>query len=408
MCRFGLCLLMLAASPDAVVREFDRMTEKQLWPGFNARSVPLAIFDGAQTVFFRHPKVRDAYPGQHPAVRANTSIEIEGVRTATLIAGDRTASAAAAILAHEAFHVFQNQHYPAWKANEAAMFTYPQDNAELLELARLESEALRRAIATPGATACWAARAAAIRRERFRKLPKDSVDYERGTELNEGTARYVQSLAEGSTQGSIPEGGYEQLQVRGRAYATGEAWALILDRIRPHWKAEVTTSLDQLVTATPDPACSFTEAETKPIRAWARSEASRVVDRQLSYRSSFFARSGWMITVVASEKSPLQVAAFDPMNSDLVSEKEVLHRRYLKLSNGSGSLEALDRASLTVAAGAHPLFSGLREWTVVGVAQEPQVSGKDDLTRITAPGVTLEFRGAAVQRGEETLTVRLP
>jgi hypothetical protein len=408
MWRLGLSLLMLASTPEAIVREFDRMADKQLWPGFDARAVPLAVYDGTQTVFFRHPKLREPYAGQHPAVRANTSVEIDGAPTATLIVGNLSATTAAAVLVHEAFHVYQQQRYPSWKANEAAMFTYPQEDAELLALARLESEALRRAVAASETKGCWAARAADIRRSRFSKMPKDAVDYERGTELKEGTARYVQSVAEGNTRGSIPEGGYEQLQVRGRAYATGEAWALILDRIRPDWKSEVATSLDELVTAKADPGCNFTDAETKTVRAWARSEASRVIDRQLSYRSSFFARSGWVVTVIASEKSPLVPAGFDPMNVELVSPKEVLHRRWVKLANDSGSLEALDRSSLTVAAGTHPLFSGIREWTAVGFPAEPRMTTTDGVTRVTAAGIAIEFRGARVERADEAITIRLP
>jgi hypothetical protein len=404
---FAALPLLLATSADAVVREFDRMIAKQLWPGFDARSTPIAIYDGTQTHFYRHPRIREPYPGQHPGVRANTSADIEGIPTATLLLGGRPAEEAAAILAHEAFHVFQRERYPKWRTNEAALFTYPQDDAELLALARLESEALRRALAGAKTTACWASRALALRRERFGRMTDNAVAYERGTELNEGTARYLQSLAAGRTGGSIPEGGYTQNAVRGRAYATGEAWALILDRLQPDWKTRIVLSLDELVTAAPDAACDFTDAEKKQVRLWARSEADRVADRQLAIRSDFFARSGWIVTVVAPEQEPLRLGSFDPMNVQMVSPKEIVHTRFLQLMHPSGVLEALNRHSLTFAAGAHPLFAGVREWTVTGLPAEPQFTTTEGELNMSAPGFTLKFRRARVERSNQTITVRL-
>lgn len=150
------------ADASAVVAEADRLGAQDLWPGFDPRAIPVAIYDGERTLLFRHPSpppefqhvsgregVR-AYPGRYPSVTANASAEIGGISTATLMpaTGAVTLRSRAGILIHEAFHVYQREHHPAWQANEAELFTYPVDNAELLTLRRMEAEALRRALET--------------------------------------------------------------------------------------------------------------------------------------------------------------------------------------------------------------------------------------------------------------------
>ncbi|HET8550533.1 MAG TPA: hypothetical protein VFL57_21125, partial [Bryobacteraceae bacterium] len=82
-------------------------------------------------------------------------------------------------------------------------------------------------------------------------------------------------------------------------------------------------------------------------------------------------------------------------------------RRWIRLSNANGSLEALEIPSLTFAAGSHALFNGVKEWTVVALPKEPQIATRDGVTRVSAPGVTVEFRGVRIERGREAITVRL-
>jgi hypothetical protein len=49
----------------------------------------------------------------------------------------------------------------------------------------------------------------------------------------------------------------------------------------------------------------------------------------------------------------------------------------------------------------------VRSLTVTGLASEPVVTEVDGVIGIKTDGLTAEFRGAAVQRDGETLTVRL-
>lgn len=159
-----------------MAQEVERIVgSRSLWPGFEPLAIPLAIYDGDRTYLFRHPAPPDGFvtveqddhqahvwDGRHPAVTANTSIELGDRTIATLILdlpdGDRSLSDLAAVALHEAFHVFQRERHPGWQANEADLFVYPTTDTERLALRRLETEALRRALAAPDSTesACWA------------------------------------------------------------------------------------------------------------------------------------------------------------------------------------------------------------------------------------------------------------
>jgi hypothetical protein len=67
----------------------------------------------------------------------------------------------------------------------------------------------------------------------------------------------------------------------------------------------------------------------------------------------------------------------------------------------------LGRASLTEASGAHPLFNGVKRLTVTGLSSAPDVSVRADTVTIKADGISGEFRGGAVQRENQRVTVTL-
>ena len=79
-------------------------------------------------------------------MRANTGIELAGTPTASAMLDDPSQEPrlSAALLIHEAFHVFQAKRHPGWGANEADLFVYPVEIPPALALRRLESEGLRR------------------------------------------------------------------------------------------------------------------------------------------------------------------------------------------------------------------------------------------------------------------------
>lgn len=415
--------------PGKVLDEFDRMAQLELWPTFDPHRIPLALYDGQRTLLLRHPRPPQgfrelpeppgvcAFEGQHPSVRANTSIELEGIPTATLLLDEtRSAEELAATLLHEAFHVFQRERHPDWCANEAELFVYPVEDVDVLRTRWLETEALRRALAERdlAQAAKWAACALEIRRERFRTLPEGSVAYERGTELNEGLAQYIESLALGKPISPLPEEVAAE-EVRLRGYAVGHALALLLDRLDPAWKgkleAEEASSLDELLQATLDrlgirPA-RFTQQDQENALSWAKSEAERLRARREALRGEFSKQPGWRIVIEAEE--PLWPQGFDPMNVHRLGEKEVLHTRWLKLGNEAGTLEILDRPCLTEAAGEHPLFHGVRRVVITGlpIATDLGVGSKSGVVSIRTEGVKVEFRAARIERADQSLILHV-
>jgi hypothetical protein len=83
----------------------------------------------------------------------------------------------------------------------------------------------------------------------------------------------------------------------------------------------------------------------------------------------------------------------------------------LQLENASGSLEMLevpgsDIDALTEAAGAHPLFNGVKRAAIAGLT-DPEASADGDRVTIRAPGLTATFEPASLSRGEGEMVVRL-
>ena len=418
--------------PDAlqVIQAFRRIAARELWPGFQPATTPVEFFDGTSTYLFNHPSPpqgfqpvpgqKDVYvfPGQHETVRANTGTSVNGVPTATadLSRSISSPDEIAALLLHETFHVFQTRRYPKWGGNEVDLFTYPVDDAGLLAQRRLETLALVRALASKPEkdAACWASRALAVRAARFAALPATAGAYERGVELREGLAQYVQfqSIARPAalTAEDFPP---DQAQVRQRAYATGQALALLLDRLDPGWKSRLEgdqASLDGLLAArlhamTARAGCDFTAEETQAAQARAQSDIAALAAGLARRKQEFLAAAGTRLEIVAG-KEPLWPQAFDPWNVLILSGQEVLHTRWLKLGNGAGAIEVLGRSALTEAAGAHPLFNGVRQLTVTGLA-DLQVSEADGKVTLQTEGVKATFKGS-VERQPNLLRILLP
>lgn len=418
-----------AIDPASFVAELDRIAATELWPGFDLRTVPVAVFDGSRTLLFRHPSPPEGFvadptvsgawifPGRHPAMTANTSVELGGVMTAAALLSSRAMSLRerAAIVAHEAFHVYQGQRHPNWVANEVELFAYPVDDASLLTLRRLETIALNRALMSSNVagSACWTGIALATRRERFATLPAGSAEYERKNELKEGLARYVQWRAGGG--GSRTADDPPPDAVRDRAYASGASLALLLDRFLPTWKAALSATdsipLDVLLGTVPALSgeaaqCGFTPAERARVASAASVDVEQLRTRRAERRQALLDQTGWRV-VIAASGSPLFPQEFDPLNVHMVAPGEVVHSRYIRLGNAAGTVEVFGRSSLTEAAGAHPLFNGVRALTVSGLASAPAMTESGGTISIKADGLTAEFRGAVVQMDGDTLTVQL-
>ena len=421
----------------AVEGEVKRIAARgSLWPGYDPLAVPLAVYTGGATFLFRHPAPPDGFtpvggssreamewPGRHPAATSNSSAELGGTVSATLLAdgerGARPPAELAAVAIHEAFHVYQRARHPAWVGNEGDLVLYPVDDARLLALRRLESAALRRALAQHDSAqgACGAAAALEYRRARFAAMDSAFVAYERLTELNEGLATYVQLRAAGRRTVEIPEREFAPEEVRLRIYTVGPALALLLDRFSPGWResleARDTQSLDgMLAMALRDESgrCDIPAREVAAIERDAARDVSAVVASRTERRQAFDSRPGWRVVVRAADGQPLWPQGFDPLNLSLV-EGGMLHTRFLRLGNDGGTLEAVDGPgadieALTIAAGAHPLFNGVSQVTIL-VGIRPSVEAGVGRVNLRAPGFTATFARATARESGTTVLVDL-
>ncbi|MCL4544831.1 MAG: hypothetical protein M1118_09605 [Chloroflexi bacterium] len=423
-----------AAFPLALLAEVDRLATRSLWPNYDPRTLPVAIYDGRQTWLSRHPDPPPeftpgearlpflVYPGLHPAVRANSSVTLHGHATATVLldgTGRRSLTDLAALVIHELFHVYQRQRRPDWTANEADLFVYPMDDADLLHLRHLETAGLRQALHAldPLEQASWAAMALGYRRERFERLPSEAIAYERGNELQEGLARYVDGKARGdldrltALDQDFPADG-----VRERTYAVGRTLALLLDRLAPGWQDELeageTRPLDVLLATAlarlgAAPAV-FTQEELAHTREQAQADVTTLQRERSEHRKDFFALPGWQVVIRVEHGESLWPQGFDPSNIQQLGDSEVLHTRWLRLGNTAGSVEVLGWQALTEAAGIHPLFTGVRTVTIAGLPEQLVVrTAAADAIEVTAVGVTATFRQARLETQQRVVVITI-
>lgn len=82
--------------PVALLSDLERIGKDSLWPRFDPRCIPLALYDGTSTFLIAHRGLPDGFaarngypgtavfPGRHPSLVANSTAEIGGVLTATV------------------------------------------------------------------------------------------------------------------------------------------------------------------------------------------------------------------------------------------------------------------------------------------------------------------------------------
>jgi hypothetical protein len=281
----------------AVEARVQELARKDLWPGFDPLAVPLAVHDGSHTWLFRHPAPPEGFlpveganrlEGRHPTVTTDSSARIGTVETAIVTAGTLHGSPerAAGIAVREAFRAFQLRQHPTGLAVDLEFFAYPSSDGDLLGLRRLESEALRRALATkhPAGAACWARIALDVRHERFQRMPSGAADYERRIELTEGLAFYVEqrAVAPAVPLARFPD--FASDDVRLRAAPVGAAFAHLLDRFSAGWRHtldfQASQPLDRLLAVSlPVPSrrstCGFQPSERAGMEAAARADVAR-------------------------------------------------------------------------------------------------------------------------------------
>ena len=120
---------------------------------------------------------------------------------------------------------------------------------------------------------------------------------------------------------------------------------------------------------------------------------------------AFKSQPGWRVSVEAATGNLLMLAGFDPLNVSRLSETMVLHKRWLKLQNNSGSLEIMNHGSLTSGSGSNPLFSGVREWQTAGLVDKPEIKQDGAHLILISPAMRLDFAGAQASLDEKSQRV---
>ena len=212
------------AAVAAVVDVF-RHAHDAFWPGYDLSTQPFLVYHADQWAALLNPRGAAAgfapYPALWPALGAPALLRngpIEGFAGQLVFdypAGDTTVVAVPilpetarqlgspwrylfAFIAHEAFHQFQ--HAAFREIDIPAEEAYPILDARNNALAALEMHVLRDAALAADAHHAAAARHlagmfVAVRHERWRAAGASLREYERGKEITEGTAKYVETRA---------------------------------------------------------------------------------------------------------------------------------------------------------------------------------------------------------------------
>ncbi|MCG8468194.1 MAG: hypothetical protein MJB57_08275 [Gemmatimonadetes bacterium] len=405
---------------------YDLVGGEARWPGFVPGDIPLALHDSAGTYLIRHPappapfeRLRgfaEVYAADTvlAELQANTAARIAGTWVATVIApdGDWDPDRLAPLLLHEAFHAFQTVEHPEWTANEVDLFTYPVHSLDALHLRRLETAALRRAVSAPDSLRelCWAQAFLRNRRARFARLPSESAAYERGAELREGLARYVEARAS-REEPALPGDGFMPEDVRERAYESGHALAILLDRLAPGWKKELAAEGGHLDGVLRDAIggmrarrCGASPDERGRSRSVARTDLRRLAERDDRARAAFDRAGPWRLEI-SGARDPLFPKQFDPLNVRVLGDRYVLHERWLQLANEAVELEVLDGSALTHGVGPHPMFDGVDRVEVTGLP-EPAIETRGDTTRVVAEALTLAAVGLELEVARDDRVIR--
>ncbi len=416
-----------------VMSEADRCGSLSLWPGFDPRDVPTAVFDGVDTYLFRHPAPPEGFApsldrsdvyrfdGRFPAVRGNMRVRLNDVWTATSVLSARsrrtgdeyTVRDLAGIVVHEQFHVFQSLRHPDWRPNDGLLLVYPPETVESLYLRRAEKEAFRRAVAAedPMIAAGWTKEGLRFRERRAALLDPSFMTYEKELQRFEGISDYIETTARGidplhsssMTNGIAPAG------VRDVGYIEGRWLALLLDRFDPAWKSKMESGEAKYMEDLIAPAvnripsdASFTEENTTALRSDAERDFRAWLEEKARLLDEFSAATGTTIEI-AAEAAPLAVRMFEPLEIETYGGGTILHKVFFSAGNDKGSIRVGNHSCVTVMNAA----LGITRVTIRGVADRPIIDEEKGTFRFDSDGVSIDLVYSDVESGENTFIVRL-
>lgn len=377
------------------------------WPHFKPQHTPLLIFDGQQTWLigavpqetqWQQTDQGWRWSGRHPALIANSVIELpEGIQAAGVLLhtlGDIDhikATQLAALLIHEAFHVYQKTHpSSAWQVNELAALTYPHANAQILHSRAEETEYLAQALADPSNWKTHAQHALYWRKQRRMLLSPEHNEFEQRMETLEGLAEFVETRFLNSVPKLEAKTALQQ-PPRQWAYSTGAALAHLLLRVSDNWQSQILDgqTLEDLLEA------SIGNIKMPPIhrelQALAQNTAQQYQEKQQQLEQQFILLEGTRLHLTSQQ--PLQVTGFDPMNIYTLGQQRTLHNRFVSIQGPNISIELFNQPAL--ASG-----PSLMQVTELEIPQLPEPTFQNGLWCIQTDTFKITLPAHCVKRSE--------
>jgi hypothetical protein len=320
---------------------------------------------------------------------ANTAVELGGKRWSMVLwpVSDSRYSRRR-LLMHESFHRIQN---------DLGIPASDPSNAHLATLdgriwTRLEMRALTEALLRSGELRKNALRDALIFRARRRSISPRAAEDERQLELNEGLAEYTGLALSGLPRSSLPDRVAVQLAqseqqenfARSFAYASGPAYALLLDAAGGSWRKRVVASSDLSIMA----------ARAYGIAGADAGRADGLIDRYFGSR------------MVAEERAK---QAKRVENEKRIRAK-FIDGATLTLPVGNSFSFSYDPNGVTPLAGIGSYYESSRitdEWGVLDVSSGGVLLLRNDagaITGIVVPGPSLSSKGVGGEGWTLTLT----
>jgi hypothetical protein len=218
----------------------------ETWPGYSPQAIPLLVFDDDEVAYLNHPAPPQARPS---GLMAATAAEIGGELTATLPLWmfKEDAEHLVPLVYHECFHVYQDGGAftgivpaPDFSFHRALSF-YPELDPHYRALCRAEADTHNNASLSLAERAAYLAALAAKRYE-ILSQHSETLFLERMTERQEGSAFYVQQIAELRLTGTPPP----SLEARfgySRQYYFGAANCHLLSQFGGDWHRPIETGL---------------------------------------------------------------------------------------------------------------------------------------------------------------------
>jgi hypothetical protein len=449
-----------AAAIAGEIRDSGSVWGPRIWPGFRPDTIPLLFVirnEGTALFGWRGDLPEGFGPlADHPGAgwrpeadrgAASTAVELGGRRAAQIVVASGERPMLLGLTLHEAFHVFARSVARPDRRfgrgeNSALVASYPvfdeNNEAGMALEGRLLGAALR--ASAPAEARRLALLYSAAREGRSRALTPQMAEFEEMAELNEGLASYTQirgALLGGAALGAQQEIrnledllGNPERSFRLRYYSTGNALALLLDRLEGSaWKARLVaedlTLHEALAQATGYHAgeAALRRDAQNMFDAAARRTHARDVTAALKLNrrrqvDSLLARPGVQIELDGSALPQRFIGhcGFDPINTLQVGDGTVLHTRWLSLCAGGNRwrgefntpvLQAEGFTTLRAVIGAESEVRVTVAGAVVALADLAKMPDARDVA-IESPGLTLRLSRAGLERNGRVLRVVLP